>query len=412
MSLSFMRDNSDPYISHQLAQTHYLLGNWSKSIEIRRAELAAWDNRAAQFGLDKLGSRFIAGSFLGHIGHHGFIDALIKARELGLLSPERRTIVGREDSFANRSFVTYLSRYFDLHLMTATDFRQFEATMKPLFEDVSLVRMKRGLTEIYSAYSEINEKWKAEGRAPLFQLEPKHEERGRAVLRKWGVSDDDWFVSLHVREGDGNPWTNNADARIESYQRAIDRIVNSGGWVIRMGNPSMTPLKVQDQVVDYSRSSDRSDWMDVFLWSRCRAFVGSMSGPFNIPAVFGVPTLITNHGGFGLDQGFNRSLMLPKLYWDISTRRMLSAKEMLDGPFGWTVSRRFPGHEIEIVENSPEELEQGVVSILEIANRAECFDEMKLEQKSLLESLARHSRMGRTPFPAHFIGSHVEVFAD
>jgi hypothetical protein len=64
-----------------------------------------------------------------------------------------------------------------------------------------------------------------------------------------------------------------------------------------------------------------------------------MSGPFNIPPVFGVQTLITNYGGLALNQGFDRSLMIPKLFWDRSKKRMLSAKEMLDGPFGWTMSK-------------------------------------------------------------------------
>jgi hypothetical protein len=164
-------------------------------MDIRRAEVAAWDGRASRFGLDRLGIRFISGSFLGHIGHHGFVDALIKARELGLLSPERRIIVGREDSFANRAFVMYLSKYFDLQEVTATEFRQFEATMKPLFDDVSLVRLSHGLTDIYTAYSEINRRWKAENRVPLFKLENRDEERGREVLKQWGMNEDDWFVS-------------------------------------------------------------------------------------------------------------------------------------------------------------------------------------------------------------------------
>jgi hypothetical protein len=72
---------------------------------------------------------------------------------------------------------------------------------------------------------------------------------------------------------------------------------------------------------------------------------------------------------------------------------------------GWSIR-------LDDVENSPEELELGVFEILQITERPERFDEMKLEQKLSLESLASHGRVGHTPFPLHFMNSHSEVFAD
>lgn len=407
---NYVASDCHPEVLHSFAQTHYLLGNWRESMKIRREVVRYWDNQSEKMDLVKLGVRFISGSFIGHIGHHGFVDAIIKAEKLGILTPEQRIIVGRKDAYANSRFIQYLSNFFEVRDLDLVEFRGFASTMRPLFEDVSLMRLNRGLTDIYAAYSLINDQWMQQTRPPLFSLDEFDLTRGWDVLTRWGLKQSDWFVSLHVREGDGNPWTNNADARIESYSELIDHVVDAGGWVVRMGNPNMTPLQNRGKVIDYALSDDRCDWMDVFLWSQCRAFVGTMSGPFNIPPVFGVPTLITNHSGIGLDQGFGDSLFLPKLYFDRTKSRLLSAAEMLEGPFGWTVSRNFPGRDIVVVENSPDDLAAAVQEILEIASSKSLYRDIRERQSPVLEQLASLGRVGRTPFPESFFNRHSQIF--
>jgi len=68
------------------------------------------------------------------------------------------------------------------------------------------------------------------------------------------------------------------NANISDYTDAMRAIVARGGWCIRVGDPTMRPLDPIPGVVDYARSSSKSDWMDLFLCARCRFFLGNTSG--------------------------------------------------------------------------------------------------------------------------------------
>ena len=70
-------------------------------------------------------------------------------------------------------------------------------------------------------------------------------EQGNNNLLEMGLSSDDWFVCIHVRE---SGFRNDAarreyrNANIDNYVKACERIIEKGGWVIRMGDNSMKPL--------------------------------------------------------------------------------------------------------------------------------------------------------------------------
>ena len=83
-----------------------------------------------------------------------------------------------------------------------------------------------------------------------------------------------------------------------TYTEAINVITRAGGWVFRMGDPTMTPLPNIPQVIDYAHCSMKSDWMDVFLGATCKFCLATSSGYYVIPRVFGVPVLLTNSSSF------------------------------------------------------------------------------------------------------------------
>ena len=120
---------------------------------------------------------------------------------------------------------------------------------------------------------------------------------GEKQLLEMGVSDDDWFVCVHVRE---NGFRNDAgrreyrNATIENYVKAFERIIEKGGWVIRMGDNSMKPLPDMEQVIDYPFTKYKSDLMDVYLIKKCTFYIGCQSGILDIASLFQKPILIVN----------------------------------------------------------------------------------------------------------------------
>src|SRR5439155_12915255 len=114
-------------------------------------------------------------------------------------------------------------------------------------------------------------------RPPLLALDEAHRTRGRAVLADIGVPSDAWFVVIHARE----PGFSVQDEAAHAFRNsdilrlipAIPEVRRRGGWVVRMGDPTMRPFPLIEGVVDYAVHPSRSDWMDVFLCSEARFFV-------------------------------------------------------------------------------------------------------------------------------------------
>lgn len=141
------------------------------------------------------------------------------------------------------------------------------------------------------AYHAVQEEWQRQERKPLLRLTPAHAALGREGLRRLGVPDEAWFVCLHVREGGylkeaSNSQESARNADIMTYLPAIEEIVRRGGWVIRIGDPSVTPLPKMDNVVDYALTSVRSGEMDVFLVARAKFLLGTSSGMFAVAMAF------------------------------------------------------------------------------------------------------------------------------
>ena len=68
------------------------------------------------------------------------------------------------------------------------------------------------------------------------------------------MTDNDWFVAIHVREGSHRDQARLPNADIKSYLPMIKEIVSRGGHVVRMGSPLMTPLPKMNNVIDYAHA--------------------------------------------------------------------------------------------------------------------------------------------------------------
>ena len=395
----------DPRIMHELAQVHYLRGEFEQSIGLRIAEAGVHDRTAAESWLGALGVRFVSGAYVGHIGHLALIDLLQRARILGALSPEPRIFVGSAESVANRAYLECWRPHLDIRLLPKEEYRTFEAAMRPLFDDPSIVRLASGPVDFYRAYASVNEEWRRQGRAHLLKPDAERIEDSRRAFAEVGLDPDGWFVGLHVREGDPHHWTNAVDCDPLSYVPMVEEVARAGGTVIRMGSPEMTPLPAMKGLIDYAHLPMRSDHNDVFIWSQCRFFVGTGSGPLNVPPTFGRPSIITNYPSIAFDQWFDRHMMLPKVVCD-GRGEGVPFDRVLQSPFGWSVARRHEGSDWTFRDNSPAELAEAAAEMLELTAGDGPFAEPTDHQAGTARLLQTLGRRGRSPFPASFIARH------
>lgn len=193
---------------------------------------------------------------------------------------------------------------------------------------------------------------------------------GKNKLREMGLAEEDWFVCVHTRESGFKNDVGRREYRnmqIINYTKAFDRIIEKGGWVIRMGDDTMTKLPKMERVIDYPFTKFKSDIMDIFLIKNCRFFIGCQSGLLDIAGLFQKPSLILNMVNWTFNYPwFEHSRGILKHIYSHSIKKILTVKEMFEGPWSLQDIYRDVSDEYELYENSANEIEEAVVEYMDL----------------------------------------------
>lgn len=191
---------------------------------------------------------------------------------------------------------------------------------------------------------------------------------GVEMAAAMGLPRGAWYACLHVREGgfyhDHRCAARNAS--ISNYLEGIRAIVASGGWVVRIGDPTMTRLPPMKQVIDYAHSQFKSPLMDIYLISRCDFFVGTFSGPREVAKLFGKREVLVNLPEWTFFFPMKRGdLAILKHVYSRSRRRFLSVKELAGGSLAWQCCFRTLADDFVMVENTSEEIKELITEFLQ-----------------------------------------------
>ncbi len=191
-------------------------------------------------------------------------------------------------------------------------------------------------------------------------------------LSYWGLSQTDWFVCWHVREPGFRKDFNRRSYRnadIQNSIEGIEEITRRGGWVIRMGDDSMSPLPSMNRVIDYPFTDLKAEEMDLFLVALCRLFVGTISGPMELAILFSRQMLIINMYDWScgvLIRDSDRGLL--KHVYSREEQRYLSLQELVNADRDLLYSFGIMSSKYELIENSSSEIKAAVVESLDVAS--------------------------------------------
>lgn len=296
--------------------------------------------------------------FTDRIGHLAMEpDCLLKEQELGLIPRRKWVLLAPEHRVANVHLLSYLEPYFFIiRNRTACFVVQSMTRWGLAYFDVAHYMRAIGQTQAsYRIYREWGE------RPPIQHLSKEDIAWGFEQLAALGVPKNTWFVCLHVREGGFSPVDEelhrhrNADLR--NTFLAVEDIVQRGGWVIRLGDPTMKSMPQMPQTIDYAHHSLKSARLDVFLCTCSRFILGNTSGIALIGTIFGVPSALTNMVpitamGFGL-----HDISIPKLFWSSALKRHLSLQELIGQGLGSAqFYSQFVEADIQAEENSAQDI--------------------------------------------------------
>jgi putative glycosyltransferase (TIGR04372 family) len=318
---------------------------------------------------------YLPDDWVRNIGHMALLDFWVKMQHLGWRSWDRLVLCapGRP---ANAAYLRCWERHYDV-VSEPERLRSVTPLAEALGRRVAcLLELPKGPDRyLCEGMGLIQEEWEAQGRGPLLELPSTEVDQGWATLTWLGVPRDAWFVCLHVRsagfhkEGESlHQAHRNAD--VLAYLPAVLRIVESGGWVVRMGDPSMPPLPPMPGVIDYAHSNAKSPEMDLFLCASCRFFVGVASGLSHVPTTFGVPCALTNWVSNALPVASQRDRFIPKLIRTRADHRLLGFRELLSPEIRTLAysGEKLHEHGLEALDNTPLEIVELIEEMLEITS--------------------------------------------
>ena len=315
------------------------------------------------------GPRIISSNaFLGNSNIHAYIDTYIKARVLNGYQNHKIFVCLSDlqlSQIKNTEMFKYWQRY--IKVICPKELRsKFGANFNLYMDDITwAINIKGKMIYVEHAKPIVQALWEQDRRDPLLSIDDASIENSKKELEEIGLPAGAWFVSLHVRDSGAktgswhlpDPFDGHRNADIESYYDAIRWIKNRGGYVVRVGDPSMKPTKNIDGLIDYAHSSIRSSSLDLYIFTQCVFFVGTASGPILTPIIFGTPTAATNFSPVYARLHAGNTLTISKRYYSNAEERFLTLKESLLSTIAKENDfRKFKESRIALVDNTPEEI--------------------------------------------------------
>ena len=190
-----------------------------------------------------------------------------------------------------------------------------------------------------------------------------------------GIAPDARLICMHAREAgykrgreihDRRPEDIRDDrlrnARIESYLDAVDALVERGYTVVRLGDPTMTPVQ-HPGVVDLATSPMRTNLLEVYCLLRSRFIIAGESSYVNVVCLTNTPILLVNATEpISAYPVRAPGLFLPKGVVDKRDGRRLAAVDLLTADY----QRYFRSEKRYLyVDNTPEEIRGATLEMLD-----------------------------------------------
>ena len=190
----------------------------------------------------------------------------------------------------------------------------------------------------------------------------------RRLLSEIGIDFSTWYVCVHVRESgfkNDHGRKEYRNSSIYNYIPAIKVITDAGGVVVRIGDPTMTPLPELPNVIDYPFTSKKSSLLDLYLIKHCRFYLGAASGPDAVAEMFFKDVLITNMAQWLMAYPLRKKARgIYKHIYSKSHGRYLTFHEVLNDDYKMQPIFGYIDDNYELTENTAEDIEMAVSEYL------------------------------------------------
>ncbi len=193
-------------------------------------------------------------------------------------------------------------------------------------------------------------------------------EKGEKYLEKFKKNNKNFkFVTLIIRDQAylkktfkrDYSYHNYRDGNIQDYDKACEALTQIGYHVFRMGNIVEKNFQTNNpMIVDYATNGDRSEFLDIYLASKCEFTISNSTGWDALPQIFRKPILFIDYAPVGLISTFSPKFMVTiRHHYSKELMRNLTLKEIFDYNLGFAYkSSHYDVKNIVLKNNTKEEI--------------------------------------------------------
>ncbi len=247
---------------------------------------------------------------------------------------------------------------------------------------------------VYNGVKHIDDKDVLLKYEPSIKFNHKEKEEGQQYLKKIGIQNEKFFVfvsrtpEFHNEIGQS---VRNSD--IQNKILGVKFLVSKGYKAIRMGKFESTFINFNDSnIIDYATSGDRSDFLDIYLISKCEFILSDSTGNTSTANLFRKPCLTVNEfTPHSLEHHPEKVMILPKKIKNLHTGKFISFEEAYKKKFNYIKSfSQFNELGYEVIDNSEHEIEKATESFYDLINNDLNLDEILKKQKKYWHNVEKY----------------------
>jgi|694.fasta_scaffold104204_3 putative glycosyltransferase (TIGR04372 family) len=203
----------------------------------------------------------------------------------------------------------------------------------------------------------------------------------KLFLKKFGITSKDKFVCMIVRDDEylksfipNADWSyhNFRDCNIDNFLLVANYLAGLGYYVFRMGKKVKNKfLTTNRKIIDYANLDEQSDFLDIFLASKCHFGITTGTGYDNLFEIFDKPILNVSYVPIGLYRSmYKKHLTIFKHHIDYRTGRELSLSQILKLGLGVVQSGKiYSDANVVLKENTPQEIKKAAEEMIDMINK-------------------------------------------
>ena len=258
---------------------------------------------------------------------------------------------------------------------------------------------------------------------------PEEELHGKSILKKMGLKSSDKFIIFAIRDkgyeklkigSSRQDWSHNnfRNFNIDDFLLAANALTKRGYFVIRLGvNVEKPIISSNPKIIDYANSEYRTDFMDIYLASKCYFCVNTSNGISDICQVFNKPVAMIVSPVGDLPTFKKNFLFITKPHFSFKKKKYLTLNEIFTSNVGFCYNaKEFKKKKIILKNLNSKEIKEFVIEFEELLSKKKIINqkEKALQRKFKLlfeNNIKKFSYQKNTKLPQPMHNRHLGNFS-